>query len=72
MFYCKYPSQPDMDEELSQCLVTIPSFLTQVDERRYTTDLNLIESFVQRCELYLELLRVLAGKQTVRQARQKL
>ena len=48
-----------MDEELNQCLNSIPSFVAQLEEQRYTTDLNLMEWFIMRAELFLGLLRVL-------------
>ena len=47
----------NMDEELNQCLNSIPSFVAQLEEQRYTTDLNLMEWFIMRAELFLGLLR---------------
>ena len=52
----------NMDEELNQCLNSIPGFVAQLEEQRYTTDLNLMEWFIMRAELFLGLLRVLTGK----------
>ena len=52
----------NMDEELNQCLNSIPGFVVQLEEQRYTTDLNLMEWFIMRAELFLGLLRVLTGK----------
>ena len=54
-----------MDEELSQCLNGIPSFVARLEEQRHTVDLNLLERLIMRAELFLELLRVLTGKFTV-------
>ena len=46
----------EMDEELNQC---IPSLVARLEEQRYTSDLNLMEWFMTRAELFLELLHVL-------------
>ena len=51
-----------MDEELNQCLNSIPSFVAQLEEQRYTTDLNLMEWFITHAKLFLGLLRVLTDK----------
>lgn len=53
-----------MDQELTQCLlVAVPAFVAQMEDHRrvYTIDLNLVERFIMRAELLLELLRVLTG-----------
>ena len=52
-----------MDQELTQCLVAVPAFVAQMEDHRrvYTIDLNLVEWFIMRAELLLELLHVLTG-----------
>ena len=54
-----------MDQDLNQCLSTIPGFVDQLEAEVYSTDLNLIEWLIMRAELLLELLRVLSGKFSV-------
>ena len=51
-----------MDEELNQCLNSIPGFVAQLEGQMHSVDLNLIERLIMRAELFLELLRVLTGK----------
>ena len=52
-----------MDVELGQCLMALPSLVAQMEEHSVSSsvDLNLIEWFILRTELFLELLRVLNG-----------
>ena len=50
-----------MDVELVQCLVALPNLVTEMEEHSVvsTLDVNLVEWFIMRTELFLELLRVL-------------
>ena len=51
-----------MKDDLLQCIASIPSFITRLDEALETVHLNEAESLSMRCEEYLQLLRVLMGR----------
>ena len=54
-------AHPNMDVELGQSLMALPTLVAQMEEHSMTSsvDINLIEWFIMRIELFLELLRVL-------------
>ena len=53
-----------MDVELCQCLMALPTLVSQMEEQSAisSVDINLIEWFLLRTELFFELLRVLTGE----------
>ena len=57
-------AHPNMDVELGQCLMALPTLVTQMEKHSMTSsvDINLIEWFILRIELFLKLLCVLTRK----------
>ena len=49
-------------EDLTQCLIGIPSLVIRLEANYNGGDPNLIETLLMRTEEYCQLLRVLSGK----------